>query len=58
LFEAKVMVMTGELHVTRDEWLPDWNPVGAGKFHKKFTQGLNFFRPNPAPDKPFGPKIG
>jgi len=31
-------MMTGELHVTRDEWLPDWNPVGAGKFHKKLQK--------------------
>jgi hypothetical protein len=22
----------------RDEWLPDWNPAGAGKFHRKLQK--------------------
>jgi len=22
----------------RDEWLPDWNPDGAGKFHKNLQK--------------------
>jgi hypothetical protein len=37
LFAANIMV-TGELHVTRDEWLSDWNPVGAGKFHNNLQK--------------------